>query len=104
MPKRRPVIKTIIKSLRFSEDQWREIEKSLTDSGLNFSQYAIKRLLNFHIKPGVDKKVLYELSRIGNNLNQIARKLNGGSPFDAAAMLEIDAMAEELHNACKAIS
>lgn len=97
MPKRRPVIKTIIKSLRLTEDEAQTINDKLNETGLSFSQYAIKRLCGYQVKSAVDKQLVFELSRIGNNLNQIARKLNQNGLFDAMAMIAINEIRDNVN-------
>lgn len=95
MPKRIPS-KTIVKSLRLNEKEARLIDENLQKSGLSFSQYAIKRLCGYQVRAAIDKQILFELSKIGNNLNQITRKLNQGSPFDAAAMIVLNTLKERI--------
>ena len=48
----------------------------------------------------VDAKLLREINAIGNNINQIARRINEGQKFDAVLELQsIEAKLEKLLNA-----
>lgn len=96
MSKRIPS-KTIVKSLRLNEKEARLIDENLQKSGLSFSQYAVKRLCGYQVKSAVDKQLVFELSRIGNNLNQIARKLNQNGLFDATAMIAINEIRDNVN-------
>jgi len=70
--------KSIRKTIRFSEQEFSQIEKNL--HGKSFSNFAREILLNGKIKVSkiqkVDQDLIYHLNRIGNNLNQIARAAN----------------------------
>ncbi|WP_181021512.1 plasmid mobilization protein [Campylobacter hyointestinalis] len=51
--------------------------------GITFSKYAINSMLSRPItKTPITKELILELSRQGNNLNQIASKLNQGKSLD----------------------
>ena len=81
--------KNKIKRLRLTEQQVLRIETYLSQHDLNFSEfviYLIEQTLNqepIKIKkkiakpsPKVDPKLLLELGKIGNNINQLAKSLN----------------------------
>lgn len=69
-------------SVRLSDNEYRLLQKKLTASGLNKTDYFIRMLKGSIIKVySFDKEVgsLYlELRKIGVNLNQIAMLANGG--------------------------
>ena len=72
-------MKNIIKSLRFDENQWKEIESKMQDLDLSFSNFVLNSLLNYKSKKKkstIEKELIFELSKWGNNLNQIAKHLN----------------------------
>jgi hypothetical protein len=83
--------KTRIHCIRFTEAEWSLIHDRAQRCGQSFSAYlrqvglgAIPRQ-----KPGaVEEKVLYHLARVGNNLNQIARKANSGIPVPESEIRE----------------
>ncbi len=77
--------KQVIKSLRLSKEQWQTIQTQMQEKNLNFSQLALNSLLiqssQAHVKSKkqkaiANKKLIIELAKWGNNLNQIAKHLN----------------------------
>ena len=79
--------KFIKKTVRFSETEFTEIEQKLIEHQLTFSEYARSALLDkkIHSKNNIEsiyqnKKIIEELNRIGNNINQIAKSLNSARP------------------------
>ncbi len=77
--------KQVIKSLRLSKEQWQTIQTQMQEKNLNFSQLVLNSLLikssQAHVKSKkqkaiVNKELIIELAKWGNNLNQIAKHLN----------------------------
>ncbi|WRG14132.1 plasmid mobilization relaxosome protein MobC [Helicobacter pylori] len=77
--------KQIIKSLRLSKEQWQTIQTQMQEKNLNFSQLVLDSLLHQNSqtptkskkqKAIVNKELIIELAKWGNNLNQIAKCLN----------------------------
>ncbi|MGL2390469.1 plasmid mobilization protein [Helicobacter pylori] len=77
--------KQVIKSLRLSKEQWQTIQTQMQEKNLNFSQLVLNSLLiqssQAHVKSKkqkaiANKKLIIELAKWGNNLNQIAKHLN----------------------------
>ncbi len=77
--------KQVIKSLRLSKEQWQTIQTQMQEKNLNFSQLVLNSLLiqnsQTHVKSKkqkaiANKKLIIELAKWGNNLNQIAKHLN----------------------------
>ncbi|MFT2607714.1 plasmid mobilization protein [Helicobacter pylori] len=77
--------KQVIKSLRLSKEQWQTIQTQMQEKNLNFSQLVLNSLLNQNSqtptkskkqKAIVNKELIIELAKWGNNLNQIAKYLN----------------------------
>ncbi|GHS33632.1 hypothetical protein JP0120_14570 [Helicobacter pylori] len=77
--------KQVIKSLRLSKEQWQTIQTQMQEKNLNFSQLVLNSLLHqnsqAHVKSKkqkaiANKKLIIELAKWGNNLNQIAKHLN----------------------------
>ncbi|MCQ2919466.1 plasmid mobilization relaxosome protein MobC [Helicobacter pylori] len=77
--------KQIIKSLRLSKEQWQTIQAQMQEKNLNFSQLVLNSLLRQNPqtptkskkqKAIANKELVIELSKWGNNLNQIAKCLN----------------------------
>lgn len=77
------------KQIKFyvTEKEYEEIKKKVEKSKLKQRDYLIKSALNKKIIV-VDglKEILLELSREGNNLNQIAKKINEGEQTDIKEM------------------
>ncbi len=77
--------KQVIKSLRLSKKQWQTIQTQMQEKNLNFSQLVLNSLLiqnsqapikSKKQKAIVNKELIIELAKWGNNLNQIAKHLN----------------------------
>ncbi len=69
--------------------RWQEIAAS---RGVSLSDLVRgllngQRLRRRRSAPSVDPELLRQLARIGNNLNQIARAANRGTPVEASALL-----------------
>lgn len=87
------------KSIRFSQDEFKIIEEKMSMLDTNFSTYAKSVLLDFEIKTKEQKKLLFELNKIGNNINQIAIKLNQNKDIDSLSKLaEVENKLQELLN------
>ena len=80
-PKSRQAPRTTM-SIRVSERERREIEEKAAATGMTPSAYIRTMALdggNVDTTSHEDRqKLMYELSTIGNNINQIARKANAG--------------------------
>ena len=81
--------RTNIVTVRFSDDELEILDVICSVLGQNRSQYLRRKALTGEIpRPVVQlaldeeraSAVAVQLGRIGNNLNQIARKLNSGEP------------------------
>jgi len=68
--------KNIRKTIRFSDDEFAEIELKLNEHNLTFAEFARGAILNKKIKTKLTLDYIYHLQKIGNNLNQIAKSLN----------------------------
>ncbi|MGU8865024.1 plasmid mobilization protein [Clostridium perfringens] len=77
------------KQIKFyvNEKEYEQIKKKVEKSKLKQQEYLIKSALNKKIIV-IDglKEMLSELSREGNNLNQIAKKINEGEQKDIKEM------------------
>lgn len=72
-----------------SEKELEQIKKKVKKSKLTQSEYLLRSALdkNILVVDGL-KEILIELSREGNNLNQIAKVLNQKEEFKAEQFLE----------------
>ena len=66
----------IKKTLRFSPDEYAKVEVHLTTLGVNFTNFAKNAIINHKITIPIQMDLIYELNRIGNNLNQIAKSMH----------------------------
>ena len=87
--KKRKITKTIIKKLRLTDAEWSAIEKKLKETGMTFSKFALSSMLSRRIRLPVERELLAELAKQGNNLNQIAVKLNSGESLDRVGLIII---------------
>ena len=84
--KKREITKNIIKKLRLTDAEWSAIEKKLKETGMTFSKFALSSMLSRRIRLPIERELLVELSRHGNNLNQVAAKLNSDESLDRVAL------------------
>ena len=72
-------MKCVIKSLRLTQKQLKNIETKAKEQNQNFSSFALSAMLNYKPKRNKAKEnqaLIVELAKWGNNLNQIAKHLN----------------------------
>ena len=78
--------RTIKKSFRFTQTEWLQIETKCKISGLTPSQYFQQIATTGRVakRDCLKEKQLYlgQIGMVGNNINQIARKLNSGEKVD----------------------
>jgi len=80
----------IRKTIRFSADEFSQIEEQLKKASIkNFSQWAKSVLLKKKIKLPIERERIVQLSKIGTNLNQIAKKINTAENIDQALVVRI---------------
>lgn len=69
--------------VRLSEEEYQKVKGKIEKAGMKQQEYLIRAILN---KPVINtnglKEIIPELKRQGNNLNQIARKLNENGYVD----------------------
>lgn len=66
-------------SFRMNEEEYKLLQEKVAESGKNQQEYILACVLDKSIvnTDGI-KELLPELKRIGNNLNQVARRCNEG--------------------------
>ena len=84
--KKREITKNIIKKLRLTDAEWSAIEKKLKETGMTFSKFALSSMLSRRIRLPIERELLTELSKQGNNLNQVATRLNRDESLDRVAI------------------
>lgn len=91
--------RTITKSLRFSLAEYNQISLELEKSNLSFSSFTRNLLLKKKINSKTDDKLILEINRIGNNLNQIARAVNKQERINVLSeLVKIEQSIKELVN------
>ena len=69
-------------SFRVSEEEYQQLQEKISESGKNQQEYILSCVLEKQIVNTDGIKELYpEIKRIGNNLNQIAKALNGSTYY-----------------------
>jgi len=71
--------KEIRKTIRFSNEEYSKIKELMSEHNLTFAEFARGAILRKKIKTNLTKDLLFEINRVGNNLNQIAKKVNQDS-------------------------
>jgi len=93
--------KAIRKTIRFSENEYSKIFNELEKANINFSIFCRSAILKKKIKLPIEKSLLYELNRIGNNLNQIAKAVNKKEKISVIfELIEIEKALKDLKNGC----
>lgn len=85
-------------SIRLTESEKSAIYKMSEKAHLTLTEYILKSSLQTEIKVVDLQPLLVELKRIGNNLNQITRKINSGA-FNSYNFSEVIAMQRKIYNA-----
>jgi hypothetical protein len=93
----------IRKTLRFTKEEIEQIERERKKANLSFSEYARKVLLKKRVKcKSKDReKLIFELNRIGNNLNQITRRVNEKRMIDFKTLQEVEQIKKSLEEFLK---
>lgn len=91
----------VIKSVAFSAVEWATVERRLTlAQARSFGEFARSAILDQKIivrQIAFDPKVIgAELSRIGNNINQIARQVNTDDVVTVAEMRATRVLVSEI--------
>lgn len=68
--------KNVRKTIRFSDDEYAYIKKQLEEHHLSFAVLARSAILNQEIVSKLEVEMVYQVNKIGINLNQIAHHVN----------------------------
>jgi hypothetical protein len=68
--------KEVRKTLRFSADEYKQIEKNLDEHKLTFSDFARSAILKKKVHTKLTADMIYQVQRVGNNLNQIVKLMH----------------------------
>ncbi|MBW0246849.1 plasmid mobilization protein [Lentilactobacillus parabuchneri] len=87
-------------NFRLTGREYEKLKKSANTYGLTVSNYAKQLALKSKLrKPYFSasdtRKIILELTRQGNNINQIARNINQNDSLKSAMLIEISEIQEE---------
>ena len=91
--------KTRIQSVRFTPEQWKQIERKAAAANLPPSTFIRRAVLGRQILHRTTPEAIQALNRIGVNVNQLARVANttGRVPPELRAVLEqVEAAVDQL--------
>ena len=87
---------------RMTDDEYLQFQRKVSESGISQQQFVISSVLDKDIiNPSAISKLIPELSHIGTNLNQIARRCNSGH---ADILLEVSKIHEEVSKIWQSLS
>ena len=90
-------MRNIRKTIRFSDDEYSKIDLQLQKANIDFASFCRKSLLKTKIILPIEKDLLFELNKIGNNLNQIARAVNKKEKIQVLTkLIEIEKQLKEI--------
>jgi hypothetical protein len=93
--------KSVRKSVKITVEENDILLTELKKHNLTFSNYARAKILNQKIKSKITNDLIYEVSKIGNNLNQISKYVNTEKALDFQVLeklIEIEKHLESLRN------
>ena len=97
-------------TVRFSEDEYDQLNFMCEVLGITYSQYLRRAALTRRIEhptiyatfsDDAAQKLTGQMGKIGSNLNQIARKLNSGEPQTEQTMRSIETAIDQLNERMK---
>jgi len=91
--------KSVRKSIRLSAQENEILLTELKKHNLTFSNFARAKILNQKIKSKITNDLIFEVSKIGNNLNQISKYVNTKKALDFQVLeklIEIEKQLERL--------
>lgn len=89
--------KFIRKTIRFTPEEYQKIQIQLKSLNIDFTKFAKNAIINHKITIPIQMDLIYELNRLGNNLNQIAKSINSGEKIPVLTQLiEIEKQLQKL--------
>ena len=93
---------TLVKPVRFAPEEWDKIRARAAEVRLPPSTYVRQTALGYRLSGRINSRAIYELGRIGNNLNQLARLANTTGRLEHSKQLE--AVLDELLDAIRRLA
>ena len=81
--------KNIRKTIRFNEDEYAYINKQLEEHHLSFATVARSAILNQQIVSKLEIEMVFQVNKIGINLNQIAYYVNTKKCIDMEVLYRL---------------
>ena len=82
---------------KVSKELYRKVKSIAEQNGITVSEAIKQAIAKARIEdPAPKEKAVREIARIGNNINQIARKVNSVRAVDIAVLIELRAIEKEL--------
>ncbi len=81
--------KNIRKTIRFNIDEYAYINKQLEEHSLSFATVARSAILNQEIKSKLEIEMVFEVNKIGINLNQLAHYVNTEKCIDMEVLYRL---------------
>ena len=85
-------------TIRLTQEEYEKLKEKANTLGITTSAYIRKKILGNREKvlTKCDKDLLYEINRIGNNLNQIAKHCNINKSVDKLVLQELVTIEQQL--------
>ena len=95
-------MESVKKTVKFNLAEWQNIQEQMDFHKITFSEFARESLVDSTIASRNDKKMklilLKEVNKIGVNLNQMTKAVNGGSVEMRLLLAQLVAIENELHS------
>ena len=90
-------------TIRFTEDEYKQLKAKADELDISLSTYIRKKALGNkeRISSKCNKELLYEINRIGNNLNQIAKHCNINKLVDKLVLKSLVEIEKKLNEVIK---
>ena len=87
-------------TIRFTDDEYNQLKEKADELDISLSTYIRKKTLGNRekISTKCDKELLYEINRIGNNLNQIAKYCNTTKTIDKLVLKSLVEIEKKLND------
>lgn len=86
----------IKKTISFTNKEFEKVEEQQKKTDLDFSSFVKSVLLKRKISSSIDRELLIELNRIGNNINQIAKGVNSNSLEYKSILITLNEIQKEI--------
>lgn len=86
------MLKNIKKTIRFNKQELKKIETEIGElNNIKFSEFCRSKILgkNITINKNINIQKIYQLKKIGNNINQIAKRINQKNLENEIEILEV---------------